>query len=557
MSRIAYFSMEIALREEIPTYSGGLGVLAGDYLHSVASLNLSMVAVTLIHRKGYFSQSFNGEGWQQEAPQVWPVEQFLQEMGPRVKVQIEKREVSLRAWKYDLKVGPGVVPVFFLDADLPENSETDRSFTDFLYGGDSYYRLCQEIILGIGGVRMLRALGYHSLERYHMNEGHSSLLTLELLDESAAKAGRKLFSKEDVEQVKKSCIFTTHTPVEAGHDKFSWEMVYHVLGREELASMKELFCCGGLFNMTFLGFNFSRYINGVAKRHGIVAKRLFENYAIESITNGVFPPVWTSPPFQHLYDRHLMGWKEDHFNLRYAVTLPKEELWQAHLEAKGLLAEYIRNTYQEELDLSQFTIGIGRRAATYKRLDLLLHDISRLKDIVERHGPIQVVYGSKAHPHDMGGKKMIQTILAAKEALKGQIRIFFLQNYDVKIAKLMTAGVDLWLNTPEPPLEASGTSGMKAALNGVPSLSILDGWWVEGCIEGITGWAIGLPEQEDHKKGAFYDASFLYEKLEKILPLFYTKRDEYLNMMAHAIALNGSFFNTQRMVLQYVLHAYF
>ncbi len=549
--------MEMALQEEMPTYSGGLGVLAGDFLRSATSQHLPIVAVTLLHRKGYFFQKLDSSGWQKEEEQSWPVEKYLTELASRASVTIEGREVVIRAWRYDLQENKDTTPIFFLDTDLPENHVKDRTLTDYLYGGDWYYRLCQEIILGIGGVRMLRSIGYTHIERYHLNEGHASLLTLELLDESAAAHGRKKIADEDVEAVKRLCIFTTHTPVESGHDRFSIEEVNRALGRPELFEMKNLFCCENLLNMTFLGFNLSHYINGVAKKHGRFTQTLFANYTIESITNGVHPLQWTSTPIQQLFDKYIPGWREDYFSLRGALTIPKQELWKAHLLAKAQLREWIRNQLHQEIDLDTFTIGFGRRATAYKRIDLIFHDPEYLKEIAKRHGPIQIICGSKAHPHDQEGKKLIQKIINAKETLSNSIKVIFLENYDLKIAKLMTTGVDLWLSTPEPPLEASGTSGMKAALNGIPTLSVLDGWWVEGWIEGITGWAIGVSSEAKVQSNASYDARSLYEKLEKIVPMFYQKREAYLEIMLHAIALNGSFFTTQRMVLQYVLNAYF
>ncbi len=558
---VAYFSMEIALHPKVPTYSGGLGVLAGDTVRSSADLQVPMVAISLLHRKGYFSQKLDASGWQTEQPVEWRVEEFLQQMPQRASVTIEGRTVRLRAWRYEVRgVGGFVVPVYLLDTDLPENTEQDRTLTDFLYGGDSTYRLCQEAVLGMGGVSMLRALDYTKIVRFHMNEGHASLLTVALLDERAQRDGRWSFSEEDVEYIRKQCVFTTHTPVPAGHDQFPTDLAVRVLGRSEFNTMPELLLFGGGLNLTYLALNLSSYVNGVSRKHGEVSRLMFASHVIDAITNGVHVATWAAPPFQKLFDKYFSGWRQDNFNLRYALNVPQREIWEAHQQTKQFLIEEVNRRTAAGMDLDRFTIGFARRAAAYKRADLLFRDIGRLKAIAAAAGPLQVIYAGKAHPHDQAGKEMIRRITQAKDQLGETIRVVYLENYDMELGRLMTAGVDLWLNNPYPPLEASGTSGMKAAINGVPSLSVLDGWWIEGHIEGVTGWAIGesVGKLEPGQDRSELDAVSLYDKLERVvLPMFYKKRDSYINVMLHAIALNGSFFNTQRMVQQYVLNAYF
>jgi starch phosphorylase len=558
---IAYFSMEIGVSPAIPTYSGGLGVLAGDTIRSAADLHVPMVAVTLLHRKGYFRQRLDASGWQKEEPVEWVIVDFLKEMLPRTSVTIEGRIVHLRAWQYESQGVSGFkVPVYFLDTDLPENSEWDKTITHFLYGGDQYYRLCQEVILGIGGIRMLRALGYDRIERFHMNEGHSSLLTLELLDEEAKKEGRGSISHKDVERVREKCVFTTHTPVQAGHDQFPLVLVKRVLEHGgTIFELKDVFCCEGLLNMTYLALNLSRYINGVAQKHGEVSRLMFAGYAIDAITNGVHGVTWTAGPFQKLYDQFIPGWRQDSFSFRYALNIPKDEIWRAHQEAKGFLIDRVNRETGAEMDVNVLTIGFARRATPYKRGDLLFTDLDRLKSISLRAGSFQVVYAGKAHPKDEGGKELIKRIFQAREKLRPHVKIAYLEDYSMELGKMVTSGVDLWLNTPQPPMEASGTSGMKAALNGVPSLSVLDGWWIEGHIEGVTGWSIG--ENQPRHEGSDHEsrgAQSLYDKLEYIiLPLFYRDRDRFVDVMRHCIALNGSFFNTHRMMQEYVLKAYF
>jgi len=310
---VAYFSMEVGIESAMPTYSGGLGMLAGDTIRSAADLKVPMVAVTLLHRKGYFRQRLDVSGWQTEDPVEWVIEDFLKEMLPRTSVTIEGRTVHLRAWRCEIKGISGFkVPVYSLDTDLPENSEWDRTLTHFLYGGDQHYRLCQEVVLGMGGVRMLRALGYNRIERFHMNEGHSSLLTLELLDEEARKAGRQSIIREDIEAVRERCIFTTHTPVPAGHDQFHIDLARRVIGSHEhffsiFFSLRGLYSHKDLFNMTYLALNLSRFINGVAKKHGEVSKLMFAGYTIDAITNGVHAATWVSDPFQKLFDQYILG----------------------------------------------------------------------------------------------------------------------------------------------------------------------------------------------------------------------------------------------------------
>lgn len=579
--RIAYFSMEIALDAAMPTYSGGLGVLAGDSIRSAADLQVPMAAISLLYRAGYFRQRLDASGWQQEESLEWPVESFLHEMPARACVGLEGRTVFLRAWKYEVRgVGGYSVPVYLLDTDLPENGEWDRRLTDVLYGGDEHYRLCQELVLGIGGVRMLRALGYDRIERFHMNEGHSSLLTLELLQEEARKAGRSWIELDDLATVRPKCIFTTHTPVPAGHDQFPLSLVCRALGfREDLSDAFHGDMAARVFgrhaphgearppfpgpdavlNMTNLGLNMSRHVNGVAKKHGQISQLMFAGYHIDAITNGVHAATWTSPPFQALFDRHIPDWRQDSFSLRHAESIPTSEVWDAHTQVKAALLHYVNQSSADPLNPDTLTIGFARRAALYKRADLIFSDIERLKKIGAQAGGVQIVFAGKAHPRDHDGKLLIKRILQQKDALKGCVGLAFVEDYDITLAKLVTAGVDLWLNTPQPPLEASGTSGMKAALNGIPSLSILDGWWIEGWIEGVTGWAIGdLQRAQDDPSGAAAAAASLYDKLEgEIMPLFYGDRDRFIDVMRHAIALNGSFFNTQRMLQQYVSNAYF
>jgi starch phosphorylase len=393
-----------------------------------------------------------------------------------------------------------------------------------------------------------------------MNEGHAALLTLELLDEEAKKAGRDHLIENDHKAVQRRCVFTTHTIVPAGHDQFPLEMAQMIIGqREDFFALDGVLYNGNTLNMTRLALNLSRYVNGVAKKHGEASRQLFAGYSINSITNGVHAATWVSEPFRQLFDQYIPMWQRDNFSLRYALNIPKDKIWDAHLQAKRKLIELVNTQTGSDLDEEVLTIGFARRAATYKRGDLLFQDIERLKSISTHTGKFQVIYAGKAHPKDQGGKELIKRIFQAKQALGKEIKLVYLENYNMTLGAMMTAGVDIWLNTPEPPMEASGTSGMKAALNGVPNLSVPDGWWIEGHIEGLTGWSIGngIPENAEDRNHS-KDAESLYDKMENIvIPLYYHDRGRFIDMMRYSIAINGSFFNTHRMMQEYVLNAYF
>lgn len=553
--KIAYFTMEVGLRTEMPTYSGGLGVLSGDTLRAAADLRAPIVAVTLLHRQGFFRQHLAADGTQTESAPQWDPAQFLEPVAGTVTLSLEGRDVRLRAWLYRIAgAGGSEVPLYMLDADMAENDPEDRALTGQLYGGDQRYRLRQEAILGIGGVAMLRALGYDSIETYHMNEGHSALLTLALLDEAKGQAPAP--SEGDIASVRGRCVFTTHTPVPAGHDRFPLELVRSVLGEAIATTVERLPCREDeLLNMTFLGLFFSRFVNGVARRHGQVAQSLYPGHKIEAITNGVHAGNWVSEPFAELFDREIPNWRFDNHYLRQALNLRVDDILQAHQRAKRQLFTEIEQRTGIILDSSVMTIGFARRAAAYKRADLVFSQPDHLRSIARQVGPVQFIYAGKAHPHDAPAKDLIKRVIAARDSLRADIPIVYLEEHDMGLAKLLCSGVDLWLNNPQKPLEASGTSGMKAALNGVPSLSVLDGWWPEGWIEGVTGWSIGdsLDEDDDPVR----EAISLYSKLSYvILPLFYGSPALYGRVMRSTIAINGAYFTAQRMLQQYLSSAY-
>jgi len=548
--------MEVALDGGIPTYSGGLGVLAGDMLRACADLSVPIVCVSMLWRKGYFDQRLDVHGRQREQAADFHPEQKLRLLPTHTHVEIEGRRVFVRAWQYDVTgVTGSSVPVILLDTQLDDNGEYDRSLTDCLYGSDQFFgndqnfRLAQEIVLGIGGVRMLHALGYRGVQRFHMNEGHAGLLVLELMNWQGGPEA----TEWDYEGVRQRCIFTTHTPVPAGHDQFDYRSVERILG--PAVPFDVLHMLGGRerLNMTLLGLNLSRYVNGVAQRHEEVSREMFPGYPVQHVTNGVHSATWTCDSFQRLYDEWIPGWTKDPAMLRKALNIPNDRIWAAHAEAKTRLLEFVQQQSGRSLAPETLTIGFARRATAYKRANLVFTDVARLIEIAGRVGPLQFVFAGKAHPKDESGKRLIEQIIRTSRQVQKEIPIVYLENYDLEMAKLVVSGVDLWLNTPQRPLEASGTSGMKAAHNGVPSFSTLDGWWVEGHIEGVTGWSIGSQSWASTVE----DAPDLFQKLEYvILPMFYGSRDRWIDVMRHAIALNASYFNAHRMVQQYVTNAY-
>ena len=558
---IAYFSMEIGIKNDIPTYSGGLGILAGETIKSAADLNLPLVAVTLITRKGYFNQEIDSSGWQKEAPVKWDPAKYMTLLPQKVKVQIEGRDVSIQAWLYRV-ISPtgGKVPILFLDTDLSENAPGDRAITDILYGGDSAYRIKQEVVLGMGGVRMLAALEFH-IKKYHMNEGHASFLALDLLlrFKRDIESVWDEHSVWDVARVRDLCVFTTHTPVDAGHDKFPYPLVKQVLG--EIIPFDVLKDIAGKdsLNMTLLALNLSKYINGVAKKHGEVSQHMFPGYHIHAITNGVHSFTWTCQEMAKLFDKYIPGWANEPELFVRAGSIPEQEVWEAHKKAKSKLLAFVQQTTGIIMDPNVLTIGFARRTTGYKRPHLFFSDINRLLKINEK-GRIQIIYAGKAHPYDENGKKLIQGIYSYRDKLKGKISVAFLPGYDMDIALKLVSGVDVWLNTPLQPLEASGTSGMKAAHNGVLNFSVLDGWWIEGHIEGFTGWSIGAIPTETAKPGMSdnEDAVDLYQKLENlIIPAYYdSDKVKWIRMMKNAVSKNAYYFNSHRMMRRYVTEAY-
>jgi glycogen phosphorylase len=550
---IAYFSMEIALSPALPTYSGGLGMLAGDTLRSAADTDAPMVAISLVHRNGYFRQKLSDVGQQTEADVPWSPETTLPSANQIIALTIQARQILVRAWRFDVIGATGhIIPVFLLDTDVEGNDPWDRRLTDHLYGGDTYYRLCQETVLGLGGVALLDALACKPAV-YHMNEGHAALLALALLEDQLAGTPLKDATEADIDAVRKKCVFTTHTPVPAGHDQFGLDQMYQVLGHDRAAAIEAAGCLhNNLMNMTYIALRFSRFVNGVAMQHGKVSQQMFPDYKVYSITNGVHAATWLSPHFQELLDEEIPNWRTDNQYLRSVYGIEPARITAAHNKGKLHLFGAIAKRTGHHFNPNVLTLGFARRVATYKRASLLLHDPVRLAAIAAKIGGLQILYAGKAHPADSAGKGLIKDVFATAASLNSSaLKIYYIENYDWELGALLTQGVDVWVNTPRRPYEASGTSGMKAALNGVPSLSILDGWWIEGCAENTTGWAI-----EDGETEAA-EANSLYEKLERSIAPMYANANAWSRMQQHCIAINGTFFNTHRMLAQYFKNSYF
>jgi len=566
---IAYLALEIGIDERLPTYAGGLGILAGDTLRAGADLGLPMVAVTLLYRDGYFAQRLGADRLQEEPGEEWRPETLLRLMTPRIAVPVDGRTVMVRAYRYDaVGVGGHVVPVYFLDSDFRENDEAARGLTRRLYAGDPDHRIRQETVLGVGGVRMLRAIG-HDLRLIHMNEGHACLATLEVLSgqmarlaEHAAGPSRAL-ERDVIEAVRRKFVFTTHTPVPAGHDRFPVERVRAIFGDHPALHRPDLYSDDGghTLNTSRLAMNLSGFTNAVAQRHGEVTRDMFPGYQVHAVTNGVHAASWAGPHQAALFDEHLPQWRRMNADLRLAQRIDPEALLAAHARAKAEMLEMVRERTDHTLDPGACTIVFARRMTDYKRPGMVCGDPERLRRIVQRAGPTQLIFAGKAHPHDHRGKEIIQQIHGAAAELAKDVPVVFIPGYDIALAKKLVAGADVWLNNPRPPLEASGTSGMKAALNGVPSLSTLDGWWAEGCVEGVTGWAIGTLSDDCRREDVGgldrRHAESLYHKLEhEVLPMYHDDRDRWAEVMRSSIAINGSYFTTERMMREYAVQAY-
>ncbi|NQU29006.1 MAG: alpha-glucan family phosphorylase [Candidatus Marinimicrobia bacterium] len=537
MYKIAYFSAEIGISSKLPTYSGGLGVLAGDHIKAAADASVPLCAVTLLYKEGYFKQRIDEEGNQTETYPRFDPDPIMQQLPVEFSLPLQGRVVNIRAWQYIHRGLTGhEIPIFLLDTDVESNRPEDRIITLRLYSGDKNHRILQEAILGFGGIRLLQALNINNIESYHMNEGHCSFLTLELL--------RKYKGNQD--EVRKRCVFTTHTPVPAGHDHFAMERCKNLLDglipdNLELPSLVQ----NSRMHMTELGLYFSRAANGVSKLHGSVARDQFPDFAINHITNGVYHNYWVGKPFRELFDRVFPRWRLNPEELLRIDEIPDEDILEARRSLKNFLLGYANSQTQKALSENILTLGFARRAASYKRARLIFRDLDRLVEIGQ--GKIQIIFAGKAHPKDDLGKDILKDIVGNANRLFGTVKVVFLENYNMWLGRIITAGVDVWLNTPVRPHEASGTSGMKATLNGIPNLSVLDGWWDEACQDGVNGWAIGSRSETDDEK----DADHLYSILEhQVIPTYYNDQDRWLKLIRAAIK-TGVRFTAHRMMRDY------
>ncbi len=552
MRTIGYLSMEIGLDASIPTYAGGLGILAGDTVRAAADLGLTFVAATLLYRDGYFTQRLDAQGQQSEVPTAWNPERSLEPVDALVSVPIFGRRVYIRAWRRIVRgVYGSEVFVYFLDTNIDLNHPDDRNITDALYASGTDKRLAQEIVLGIGARRMLRAIG-HQIDLFHLNEGHAALLAVELLSEQLAIRNTGNIDDAMILEVRKHCIFTTHTPIPGGHDQFPLDQVRAAVGNHPIFDRHDLCTQGGMFHTTRFLINLAGKVNGVARRHGEVTRNMFPGASITHITNGVHTSTWVAPTMAALYDSAAQGWRADAAELMQVLAVRDDDMLSARYEAKEALAGMVHQRVGAALDPRLLTLGFARRQTEYKRPALLLTDPAKLASIAASAGGLQIVYAGKAHPGDGIGRGIIREIHAAAERLRDRVRVVFLPDYDMEQARTIVSGVDVWVNTPRPPLEASGTSGMKAAANGVPSLSTPDGWWLEGCVPGVTGWFVGAEGQSDEQ-----DADDLFATLAtRVLPA-YRDRAVWASICKHAVALNGPRFSAHRMIQDYASRLYF
>lgn len=601
-SPIAYFSTEFGLHETLPIYAGGLGILAGDHLKEASDLGLPLVAVGFIYTQGYFFQHISEDGWQESRRvtlkfEELPVMPILDEDGMPLMVSVDLPGRTLHARLWEIHVGR--VPLYLLDSNVDENNSADRALTARLYSSDPDLRISQEILLGIGGVRALRMLGYNP-SVWHMNEGHSAFLGLEQARE-LVQTGLSL--EEAIKRIRVGNIFTTHTPVAAGNDEFPLWLVDRYFSQywPELGLDQEGFidlagrqvAWGEAFSMPVLALRFSGQHNGVSELHGKVARRMWhflwpsvqeDDVRISYITNGIHTRTWLSKRMGQLYNKHLGNWAEhlDEIDAWQGVrNIPDNELWLARRHAKRKLAFYIRERVRKQwlrdgihpvqvvaagalLDPYALTIGFARRFATYKRANLILQDLDRLLALLNwPNQPVQIVFAGKAHPADEAGKMLIQEVYRAVKKAENGGRLVFLEDYDMLLARYLVQGVDVWLNTPRRPMEASGTSGQKAALNGALNFSILDGWWREG-YNGKNGWVIGTEQEySDPHEQDLADAASLYDTLEKqIVPLYYEGRignqpaEGWMNMVKESISTLAPQFSARRMLKQYVEKLY-
>ena len=545
MPTIAYLTAEIGLWSELHTYSGGLGVLAGDHVKSAADANLPLVAISLLYREGYGRQHLDAKGDQSETYAPIDPAEHLTNTGKTIQLPLNGATLYASIWRTDVVgVSGHVVPVYFLDTFHPNNSADFVGLGARLYGGDDGTRVRQEYLLGVGGVQALQTLG-HDFAGMHLNEGHCTFAMLEML--------RQGWTREELAQ---RTLFTTHTPVPAGHDRFEWSLVRKVIGELLPDDAQDLVRNAGdseearRCSMSHLAVALSTSVNAVSNLNAQVASTMFGSTHIAPITNGVHHITWTSPQMSSLFDVHLPGWKEDPSQLGYAGSLPDDALLEARQANRRMLRELVRVSTGVELEEHRLTIGFARRFATYKRANLVFSDLERLRAIGADR--IQFVFSGKAHPKDEGGKQLIRDIFASAGEVANDIPVAFIENYDMDTGLAMTSGVDIWLNNPIRPLEASGTSGMKAAMNGVPNCSILDGWWPEGCEHGVNGWAIG--EAEDDRDDA-RDAENIYNVLEhEVLPLWDEGPQRWAKLMRASIATSARFTGA-RMIADY-LHFY-
>lgn len=539
---IAYICMEFGIDDSIISYSGGLGILAGDTIKSASDMGLDFVGISLLYKNGYFKQIIDENGNQISIEDSWDYAHQLTLIHSNLETTIGSIPTKFNVWQKQIKGIMSHSTLLFLDFDIEGNTPEIRAISNRLYPEDKHINLLQHLAIGYASLDVYKVVKGELPQIVHINESHSAFCTIRMLKEMSA------------EEVKNRLVFTTHTPVDAGHVRYTIHEIQSIIG-DDIALIDTSLRVGNQINLSELALFYAKIANAVSKKHREISQTMFPNNKIEYITNGVHHLTWASTGTSALFDRYISDWRLSPSHLRQALIIPEEEILETHNQNKKALKDFIQKETGVELDTSVFTIGFARRSAFYKRNDMIFSNVERLNRIAQSVGGMQFVFAGKAHPQDRDGQNYIKNIYAISKQCNNLIRVLYIPNYSISLSQLLVSGVDLWLNNPIVPLEASGTSGMKASLNGIPNLSTFDGWWREGAYEDRTGWTIGGGCEGE----LCYPIELeeMYSKLEsKILPLYYNDKQKWASIMKQCIALNASYFNSQRMLEEYIIRAY-
>jgi glycogen phosphorylase len=542
--KIGFISMEFGINSKMNTYCGGLGILSGDIIKSCTDMEVKMTGFSILYKKGWFKQKIDDNGYQVIEDDIWDYNALLIDTQKHFKIVIKNVITEVKIWEYKVKssVNNFENSIYFLDVDIEGNDPIIRQCSNNIYSTNKDIFYCQQVLLSLGIVELEKELDLN-IDIYHLNESHAVFHILNLL------------SKYNENEVKSKMVFTSHTPLETAHQKFNLDILKQYISKDLVKKIPASLIQNNEINLTKLALYYSKFSNAVAKRHEEVSDKMYPEFQLDHVTNGVHAETWACSGLGEIFDKYINGWRQDPYLLRQVGVIPDEILEESHMKNKINLCNHVNALYDKGLDPNVFTIGFARRTVGYKRANMILTEMDRLKNISKKFGKLQIIFAGKAYPTDKEGIELIKSLLDACKMQDNNLKIAFIENYNMDIAKKMVLGVDLWLNNPIPPLEASGTSGMKASLNGIPNFSILDGWWVEGHIEGITGWSIG----QDLCVGDFcqlIEIEDLYAKLENQIFNAWNDKKQWSLIRKSCIALNGPYFNTHRVVQEYILKAY-